>query len=173
MNTIRIEKIDLGSIDELLKISRETFLDTFSDSNTQENMDKYLEENLTLPKLTQEIQNPDSQFYFAVSGDETIGYLKLNSGNAQTEQTDGNALEIERIYVTKEYQGKKIGQLLFAKAVEIARVSGASYLWLGVWEENHKAIRFYEKNGLVVFDRHPFWLGNDKQTDIMMKLVFD
>jgi len=83
---------------------------------------------------------------------------------------DNNALEIERIYVLKEYHGKEIGQLLYNKAIEVARDKKASYLWLCVWENNERAISFYKKNGFTAFDKHIFTLGDDEQTDIMMRL---
>lgn len=83
---------------------------------------------------------------------------------------DDKALEIERIYVLSEYHGKRIGQLLYEKAMQIAKQSNADYIWLGVWEENPRAISFYKKNGFVEFDKHIFKLGDDEQTDIMMKL---
>ncbi len=70
----------------------------------------------------------------------------------------------------REFHGKKIGQLLFDKARDCARKLGKTYLWLGVWEENHQAIGFYEKQGFTVFDKHIFKLGEDLQTDIMMRL---
>ena len=99
-----------------------------------------------------------------------VGYLKINFGQSQTELKDDKAFEIERIYVLKEYHGKNVGQLLYEKAIEIAKQKNKDYLWLGVWEENPRAINFYKKNGLVEFDKHIFKLGNDEQTDIMMKL---
>ncbi len=43
-------------------------------------------------------------------------------------------------------------------------------MWLGVWEKNPRALRFYQKIGFQEFDKHIFTLGNEKQTDIMMKL---
>ena len=89
--------------------------------------------------------------------------------SAQTELKDEISLEIERIYVKKAHQGKKVGQVLFERALETARLQNKTYLWLGVWEENLKAIRFYEKNGFVAFDKHIFKFGEDEQTDIMMK----
>ena len=95
----------------------------------------------------------------------------MNTGDAQTELKDLNAFEIERIYVDKAYLGKKIGQLLFEKAIELAKSKNATYVWLGVWEENYRALAFYEKNGFVPFDKHVFMLGSDAQTDIMMKLL--
>lgn len=133
-------------------------------------MSTYLEESLNIIKLRTELDNPDSKFYFAILNNEIIGYLKLNFGSAQTELKDDAGVELERIYVLKEFQGKKAGQLLYAKALEIAQTRNAQYLWLGVWEKNLKAIRFYQKNGFVEFDTHFFRLGNDIQTDIMMKV---
>jgi len=79
-------------------------------------------------------------------------------------------MEIERIYVLKDFHGKNIGQLLFEKAIELATQKNANYIWLGVWEENPRAINFYKKNGFVEFDKHIFVLGDDEQTDIMMRL---
>ncbi len=72
--------------------------------------------------------------------------------------------------VLKEFHGKKVGQLLYDKAIEIAKQKNTEYIWLGVWEENPRAISFYKKNCFVEFDKHFFKLGDDKQTDIMMKL---
>jgi ribosomal protein S18 acetylase RimI-like enzyme len=133
-------------------------------------MEKYLEEGFSLEKLTAELKNNNSEFYFAVMDNKVIGYLKLNFGPSQTELKDDKALEIERIYVLREFHGKKVGQLLYEKAMQIARQINADYVWLGVWEENPRAINFYKKNGFVEFDKHIFKLGNDEQTDIMMKL---
>ncbi|HYH14058.1 MAG TPA: GNAT family N-acetyltransferase, partial [Flavisolibacter sp.] len=99
-----------------------------------------------------------------------IGYLKLNIGTSQTEIQDDSALEIERIYVLQAFHGKKVGPLLFEKALQVAKQKNVKYVWLGVWEENIRAISFYKKNGFVAFDKHIFVLGNDEQTDIMMRL---
>jgi len=94
----------------------------------------------------------------------------LNWGAAQTELTDPTAFEIERIYVLKPYLGKGMGNFLMDAALEIAYKMKPSYVWLGVWEKNERAIRFYEKYGFKVFGSHLFSLGNDIQTDLLMKL---
>jgi ribosomal protein S18 acetylase RimI-like enzyme len=100
-----------------------------------------------------------------------IGYLKLNLADAQTELKRENSIEIERIYILKDYHGKKVAQLLFETALTIANERNASFIWLGVWEHNPRAIHFYKKYSFVEFDKHIFRLGNDDQTDIMMKLI--
>lgn len=170
MSLFIIEKIKETEVEQLQSLSRQTFSETFSGSNSKENMDKYLNENLSIEKLSEELNNKNSYFFFIKDGDRNIGYLKLNMGPSQTELKDETAIEIERIYVMQEYQGKKVGQQLYDKAIQIAKDKKARYVWLGVWEENHKAIQFYNKNGFEVFDKHMFVLGDEKQTDLMMRL---
>jgi ribosomal protein S18 acetylase RimI-like enzyme len=170
MENIHIRKVTLNDIEQLQKIGRQTFFETFSAGNTEEDMKKYLEENFSTEKLTNELNNENSVFYFAELNGTAIGYLKLNFGQSQTELKDSRALEIERIYVLKAYHGKKVGQLLYEMSIGIAKEKNADYVWLGVWEKNPRAITFYRKNGFVEFDKHIFKLGDDEQTDIMMKL---
>jgi ribosomal protein S18 acetylase RimI-like enzyme len=145
---MKIRKVNIHDIDKLKEIGKLTFAETFSSENSEEDM----------------------RVYFAELGDKVTGYLKVNVGQSQTGMQNENTLEIERIYVLKEFHGKKVGQTLYNKAIELAKEKSVDYVWLGVWEHNPRAIRFYEKNGFVVFDKHIFKLGNDEQTDLMMKL---
>jgi ribosomal protein S18 acetylase RimI-like enzyme len=170
METISIVPVSVNDVEKLQAISRVTFLQTFAAHNNEADMDTYLNSSFSIDKLRNQINNTKSEFYFAQDGEMIVGYLKINTGDAQTEQKCINAFEIERIYVDSAYLGKKIGQLLFNKAIDLATEKKAAYVWLGVWEENHRALAFYKKNGFVPFDKHIFKLGNDEQTDIMMKL---
>lgn len=166
---IILKKITDQQIAELREFSERTFLETFAKDNSEEDMKRYLEMNITEEKLNGEMNNPDSEFYFAKSENRTIGYLKLNFANAQTEIRHAGGVEIERIYVLREFHGKKVGQILLNKAVELARDRYADHIWLGVWEKNARAISFYQKNGFISFDTHIFKLGDDEQTDLMLK----
>lgn len=169
MNKIKITHATVLDFEVIQSIARQTFLEAFAGDNTEADMKQYLQENFSAQKIKTELGNPDSTFFIAREEDIPVGYLKINTGKAQTELKDEAALEIERIYVTSSHYGKKVGQLLYEKALEISRLQHKAYLWLGVWERNARAIRFYEKNGFVPFDKHLFQLGNDEQTDIMMK----
>ncbi|WP_432708188.1 GNAT family N-acetyltransferase [Pedobacter sp.] len=170
-NSIQITQVKLSDIDQLQDISRSTFLEAFSSLNSHENMAKYIEDSFSIEKLTTELRNQASSFYFAKLDGQVIAYLKLNVGAAQTDVKDNKALEIERIYVLKDYYGQKVGQLLFEKAIAVATQLKFNFVWLGVWEKNIRAINFYKKNGFEAFDTHVFTLGDDKQTDIMMKKI--
>ena len=169
MNTIEISLSKPSEINALQKISKETFIEAFSNQNSEENMRKYLDENLSIMQLTNEFMNSESLFYFAKMDEKIIGYLKVNFGKAQTDFKEDDSIEIERVYVLSEFHGKNVGKKLLDKASEISREKNAKTLLLGVWEKNYKAIRFYQKNGFVEFGNHPFILGDDIQTDILMK----
>ena len=167
---MKIRKVNIQDLEKLKEIGQLTFAETFSSDNSEENMREYMEEGFSDEKLKKELMDKSSEFYFAELDHKAIGYLKINFGQSQTEIKDEHALEIERIYVLKEFHGKRVGQILYEKAIELAKEKNVDYVWLGVWEQNPRAIRFYEKNGFVAFDKHIFKLGKDEQTDIMMKL---
>ena len=168
---ITIEKATVLDDNQLLEISRKTFSETFLEHNTAENLATYLEENISLEKMQQQLKNPDSVFYFAKIKNEIVGYLKLNFAKTQTELQDKNAIEIERIYVLRSFQNQKIGQIFVDKTISIASDCGLEYIFLGVWEHNLQAIRFYKKNNFEIFDTHFFTIGSDVQTDFLMKKI--
>lgn len=169
MNGIVIKKATIDDLQSLALIARQTFYEAFAADNTVDNMNLYMDAAFSTEQLSRELADTATEIYLAFNEGAVAGYLKLNHAGAQTELQDKHALEIERIYVAAAFYGKKLGQLLYEKAVEVAHRAGARYIWLGVWEANERAIRFYTKNGFVPFDTHVFRLGHDEQTDIMMR----
>lgn len=170
MLDIQLNKASPDDVEKIRKIGIDTIIETFAMSNEDENTQKYLNESFDPEKVLKELTNPGSEFYLAESDNKVIGYLKINFDKAQSDINDPNSLEIERIYVYKEYHGKGIGKILFDKAKEIAINNKLGYVWLGVWEKNFRALSFYRKNGFIEFDKHIFRYGNDDQTDLLMKL---
>lgn len=159
------------SLPEIQQIGRQTFYETFCDTNDEAELQKYLDQSFHTEKLIAELNHPCSQFYLARINGDVAGYLKLNTGDAQTEFQQENELEIERIYVRKPWWGKAVGQALMDFSLKVAAEKQVSAVWLGVWEHNHRAIRFYEKNGFEVFDKHIFRIGDKLQTDLLMRLL--
>ena len=166
---IEVVRIGAGDVGTLRELAGRTFIDAFGSANTPEDMDAYLNTALSEAKLREELANPDSGFFFALVDGNPAGYLKINFAAAQTDLRDEAGIEIERIYVLQQYHGQQVASALLAKALEVAGERNAEYIWLGVWEQNPRAIRFYEKNGFVPFGTHVFKLGSDEQTDVLMK----
>lgn len=132
-------------------------------------MEAYASKNFTLQHLQQELSTFGSHFYFVYADDQLAGYLKLNYGQAQSDLHEDHSMEVERIYVIADFQGQGIGQQLIAFALQKAREDNMQSVWLGVWEHNYGAIRFYERYGFVSFGSHNFMLGSDEQTDVLMR----
>ena len=166
---ITIKKVVTNDIDVLVAISRKTFFDAFSHLNNLDDIEAHISSALSADKLLSEINNPNSAFYFALLDNVVAGYIKLNYGIAQSEFQDSDTVEVGRIYVLAEQQGKQIGKQLLDFAVALANKDQLKSIWLGVWEHNPNAIRFYESNGFKSFGSHDFMLGNDKQTDLLMR----
>lgn len=166
---MKIKKCSLDDILDLQKIYRQTFFETFSEQNSEENMRIFLDKAYSEEKLKSEIENKESETFLAVENQKILGVLKINTGNAETESGLKNSLEIQRIYILKDSKGLGIGTVLMNLAEKKARELGVSFIWLGVWEKNFPAQKFFTDKGFRRFSEHAFVLGDDIQTDFLMK----
>lgn len=155
--------------DVLRELAIRTYYETFAPLNTPEDMAAYLKDAFNEARFAGELNDPNCEFYFLFYDNRLAGYLKLNDGPAQTDLNDPDALEIERIYVAKEFQDAGLGRYLLEQAVSMAAARKKQYAWLGVWEKNEKAIRFYKRNGFYEIGTHTFVMGEDVQTDYIMR----
>ncbi|QTD41828.1 GNAT family N-acetyltransferase [Sporosarcina sp. Te-1] len=166
--SVQIIKCQLTDLQTLRDISIETFHDTFKDQNSPDNMKAYLEKAYNTKQLEMELSNCLSEFYFILCNGELAGYLKVNSNEAQSEEMGDMTLEIERIYIRKNFQRKGLGQVLINKAIDLAKQHNKAKIWLGVWEKNENAIAFYNILGFVETGSHSFYMGDDEQTDLIL-----
>jgi ribosomal protein S18 acetylase RimI-like enzyme len=167
---LTLHHCSIADLERLVLISRKTFTDAFAAQNDPEDFEHYLNTALTSETLANELNHSHTSFYFVKNSKETVGYFKINDAKAQTDIHDKSSYELERIYVVSGYQGHGIGEWMIEQVVHLAQKAKKDYIWLGVWEENTAAIRFYEKKGFLKFGRHPYYIGKDKQMDWLMKL---
>ena len=159
---------DLQDVKLLQTLGRQTFSDTFGEHNTAENMRVYLDQNFSDATIEAELRDDAAEFLLLYDDQVCAGYARVR----RSETPDGllkPALEIQRIYVAKEYHGKGAGAALMSDCIDRAGQNEFKTIWLGVWEKNVRAIKFYEKYGFTRFGEHVFTLGDDTQTDWLMK----
>ncbi len=156
-------------VDLLRDVAIETYADTFSQSNSEALMAQYFEDALNRDKLLSELDNPDSYFHFIYLDQQVTGFLKINVMAAQTDIGDENGLEVERFYIRKAFLRKGLGKQLMDFAKQQAEQLGKEYLWLGVWENNHRALHFYKSMGFYQIGSHPFDMAGDIQTDLLFR----
>ncbi len=163
----------LHDAQSLVELARQTFEDSFALDNTSENMASYLNEAFSLQKIESGIKEPGSRYFVAEVDQSFAGYARVRTSDEVKDKLPESSLELQRIYVAREFQGLKIGASLMLACINYARSQGYSWLWLGVWENNMKAQNFYKALGFIKFGEHIFQMGTDPQTDWLMKKKID
>lgn len=146
-----------------------TFSETFAADNSAENMAAYLASSFNLGQQTAELVDPASTFLIAEVGGVAAGYAKLHAGEPSEEIEGAKPVELVRLYVSREWLGRGVGQALMSASVAEAQQAGHETIWLGVWERNARAQAFYRKWNFRAVGEHVFQLGSDVQTDILME----
>jgi diamine N-acetyltransferase len=154
----------------LSSLGRETFYETWKDYNTEEDMQIYLAASFNDEKIKADLENTEvNTFFLAFDNNKAIGYAKLRRDRTYEEFKGEKNIEVERVYVRKEYQSKKVGKELMNQCMKISREDGNVWIWLGVNVDNTKAIEFYKKYGFTIFGTKSFQLGNTVDPDYLMK----
>jgi len=169
LSTIQVKLAERADAELVADISRRTFYDSFAHHNTEENIRLFLDEQFPREKQMAEVGAPGRTFLLAWQGEEPAGYASLREAEAPGQLAGANAIEIVQIYSEKKMIGQGIGKALMQACLDTAREKGKEWVWLGVWEHNHRAIAFYQQWGFERFGEHIFLVGLDAQTDWWMK----
>lgn len=157
-------------INRLAELAARSFRDTFAEDNDPANIDDYLRSSLTTESICSEFGDAHSIFLVACidNSDTPAGYAKLCTASQDPNVIDQSPVEIERIYADKRVIGRGVGAALMHACLTEAENLGSQAIWLGVWERNERAIRFYERWGFEIVGTRRFALGADLQTDLVM-----
>lgn len=166
--------ISLATPDQLpllVQLEQQTFTETFGGTYTPEDLAAFLQDKKSGPALLKEMTQPGSSYFIIYCNNIPAGFLKINLHRQPDSggPLPGPVLELEKIYILQAFQGKKLGKLLIEKTMEIARNNQVKTVWLGVWEHNHKAFQFYLQQGFERFGEHVFRVGNQEDTDWLLK----
>ncbi|MEO6549737.1 MAG: GNAT family N-acetyltransferase [Ferruginibacter sp.] len=164
---IIIRRAGLDDAETLSGISKQTFFDTFTGTCSVEDMDMFLEAYFSLKQVIRELKNPLDLYYLAEIEGKAVGYLRLMEDYSNLPMMKKwKSLELKRIYVSKEFLGKGVAQQLMDFTLQYAKDNNFQVVWLGVWEHNGRAQKFYEKYGFEHSGHtHDFPIGNTPQTD--------
>jgi ribosomal protein S18 acetylase RimI-like enzyme len=170
-NKINIRTVEALELEELLHISRDTFIHNYGQLNDPVFFQQYLDRTFIPTKIEAEWREPHSRFFWVEVNGAKAGYCKLQlfSPVQGLEEAGEQVLEIQRIYVLDPFQKLGLGKLMLQKAIELALEQEFAWIWLGVWKQNHKAIAWYEAQGFEIFGEHIFWMGEEAQVDWLMR----
>lgn len=168
---IHIRPATIDNAKALTDLAYTTFWDAFAHhpKNAPDDLNHYMRQAFSLEQTLKELGDENSVFLIAELDGEPAGYAKLITDTIEEGITAERPIELNRLYAHQQFLGKGIGQALMDACFERARANDHDVMWLGVWEFNPRAQRFYEKNGFRVVGSHVFQLGEDPQTDLLMQ----
>ncbi|MEO8649316.1 MAG: GNAT family N-acetyltransferase [Acidobacteriota bacterium] len=155
----------------LADLAYTTFWDAFAHhpKNAPDDLNHYMRQAFNLEQITAELADDKNIFLIAEFENEPAGYAKIIIENIESGITAERPIELNRLYSHQKYLGHGVGQMLMDACLERAKQKDCDVMWLGVWEFNPRAQRFYEKNGFRLVGQHVFQLGSDPQTDLLMQ----
>lgn len=167
--TPSIRMATVADAEMLTELAWRTFYDAFAPMNSPENLEAYMKTNFNLQVFSAQLSDPRATFLIAEIESTAIAFAKLFKGQVPDCVGGITPVEIERFYVDQKFHGKGIAHRLMEACYDIARQSGHNTVYLGVWENNHRAIAFYRKCGFEFVGSHVFQLGTETQKDFLME----
>ncbi len=168
---LHIRKATIADAKVLSELGGTTFYDTFRPYHTEEDMQQYIKKAYSVELIIENLLNSTIQYFIAFDNENPIGYTKLIKNVTHEKLTTENNIELEKIYVLKNYFDKKVGKELMIEAINYSKQNHFETLFLGVWQENTRAIDFYKKFGFETFTIRTFQLGETLCDDFLMKLI--
>ena len=171
MPQIDIRRAAIDDAKSLTDLSYTTFWDAFAHhpKNAPDDLAHYMRQAFSIEQIADELNDPRAVFLLAEIEGELAGYAKLVCDHIEPGVTAEKAIELNRLYSQQKFLGQGVGQTLMDACFDLAKKEGFDTMWLGVWEYNPRAQRFYEKNGFREVGSHTFVLGADPQTDLLMQ----
>lgn len=144
-------------------MASQLFLDTFLPTNKFEPVHDYVAVHLSKDAFLKTLSDVSYDTHGVFDGEQMIGYIQLYVN--PTETYGGTPLELKRFYLLSAYHGQGIAREMMEQVYEMAKGAGYKKIWLGVWEKNDRALRFYKKCGFERISSHIFNMGGEIQTD--------
>ena len=166
--TFQLRVATAGQAAALAEVMERTFRATFGDFTVEEHMAEHCRSSYREAIQRAEIADPDITTLLCIDGESIAGFVQVRSGKRPACVTALRPVELHRIYVDSPWHGKGVAALLMQAALDDAADRGADGVWLGVWEDNPRATRFYAKFGFAEVGEHVFYVGSDAQRDLLM-----
>lgn len=165
---MQIRQVTVSDLPVLRALLETTFRDTYAAQNTPEDIEKHVLERFAANVITAEIKEKNVVYFLGEIETSAVAFAKLNLFQQLADVPTEQIVEIERFYVSRTHQGAALGRKLMEHCCAWSQQQGFEVVWLGVWEHNPNAIKFYERMGFGIVGTHVFVLGSDVQTDFVM-----
>ena len=167
---LSIRQANISDLKIICALGVTTFYEAYFEQDESSDLASYVLESFSQAQIKDELNDTNSTFFIAEVGGKAVGYAKLRGYSAVDCLKNEIAVELHRIYILERAKGKGVGGELMNRCFETAQAKGYETIWLGVWERNSKATRFYERLGFVKVGELEFPYGETVGTNSVMKM---
>ncbi|CAN5872234.1 GNAT family N-acetyltransferase [soil metagenome] len=165
-----IRKADISDVKIICALGVTTFYEAYFAFDDSNDLADYVLKSFSFEQIDSELTDENSTFFLAEIEKGAVGYAKLRENSPAQCLAGENTIEIHRIYILEKMKGKSVGDALMQKCFDEARRKNYASVWLGVWEENLLAQRFYQKYGFEKVGELQFPYGDVIGTNYVLKL---
>ena len=156
--TSSIIRATLADAPLLAALGKRTFIESHGHSASQEDIDGYVKEKYTIDAMETELSDAQNVYHIIYYNEEPAGFSKIILNVSHSNIPQANVTKLERIYMLKQFYGLQVGQALLQFNIQLSKEQNQAGMWLFVWTENPRALRFYKKAGFKVIGSHDFAL---------------
>ena len=143
---MELRKVRTNQISELRELCYKAYTQNFADHWNDNGLALYLEHEFGNERLTRELQHPSTDYYFMVSKERAVGFIKINY-NSYSVLSPLDNCELEKIYLLTQYKGLGFGKLAVKRLITELEQRGKKLMFLCVIDTNQSSIAFYKKLG--------------------------
>jgi len=151
-----IKKATINDVNLLASLSVEAFLPAHGHSSPEKDINIYLEANFSIQNFKKEIANPTFEYYLIYHHNKIAGFSKIIFNTPSIHIKEKSITKMERLYLLEEFYGLNLGTQLMNFNSELAKRNNQRGIWLEVWIENFRAIKFYKKMGFTIVGKANF-----------------
>lgn len=166
--SLSIRRAGISDLKMICALGITTFYEAYFEQDDARDLANYVLESFSLKQIESELEDENSAFFVAEADGVTVGYAKLRENSEVECLKDVEAIELQRIYILEKAKGRGVGEALMKRCFEEARAKNYTKIWLGVWERNFAAQRFYEKFGFAKIGEHQFPYGASVGTNFVL-----
>lgn len=156
---IKIIKAEIEHCELLIKVGKDAFVESHGQSASKEDIDTFISKAYNIETVSKELLNPNIQYHIIYFNDMVAGYSKIEFNVPNVNVEPKNITKLDRLYLLKGFYGKKLGAKLFDFNIELSKKNQQKGVWLAVWIENQRAIKFYDKAGFTIVGKYDFQIS--------------
>ena len=168
--SITTRRADPADAELLHDLAARTFALACPPGSLQADIEAFITTHLSADSFRKYLADPGRVLLIVAVDGSPAGYSMLARGaitdpDVAAVVDDRVSIELSKFYLDPDRHGSGAAAVLMAATLAEAAATGAAFCWLGVNQENPRAVRFYAKQGFAAVGEKRFRVGDEWHDD--------